>query len=93
MLLYKFLSSRAHTKTFLLFGIFLSAAAGAVFAKDVPDLVFRYLLLGTNSALIFGLLVASLANKEKVEKKGSVVDVEIGDEKFGAQKKMPTMEC
>ena len=81
MLLYKFLSSRAHTKTFLLFGIFLSAAAGAVFAKDVPDLVFRYLFLGANAVMISGALVAGMFSKEG---EVTVVDVEIGDEKFGA---------
>jgi len=53
-----------------------------VFAHDVPDLVFRYLFLGTNAAMIFGLLVASFSRNENIVQKGTdVADVEIGDEK------------
>lgn len=91
VLMYTLLSFKPFTKRFLVFGIIISALGGAVFAKDVPDFVFRYLFLGCNVALMAGALFSRFrgeAQKEEINevKKGGnrevfdvVVDVEEGN--------------
>ncbi|CZR67936.1 uncharacterized protein PAC_17835 [Phialocephala subalpina] len=53
-ILFTLLRSKPYTKKCLVAGLLGSALLGALFAVDIPDLVFRYLFIGVN-----GFLVAS----------------------------------
>jgi hypothetical protein len=83
-LLFSLLRSQYFTKYFLCIGLLVSALSGAVFAKDVPDFVFRYLFFGVNGGLVVAgleIIVSRLQNwrsKQVGKGAGFVGDAEGG---------------
>jgi hypothetical protein len=67
------------TKFFLLIGILASTLTGAMFAVDLPDLVFRYLFVGTNVALVGSVWYHRFqSNKKTVQNRGFEAGMEKG---------------
>ncbi|KAH8753218.1 hypothetical protein BGZ57DRAFT_91989 [Hyaloscypha finlandica] len=86
-ILYTMIRAKPLTKFFLLIGILASTFTGAMFAVDLPDLVFRYLFVGTNFALVGSVWYHRFqSNKNMVQNRGFEPSMEEGKDVLEKEK-------